>query len=524
MQQAHPTPISRRGFLELGVKGAAVVVATSLPRGLPLGQGSSGDPFTLGVASGDPLPHGVVLWTRLAPDPVAPDGRGGMPDQGVGVEWQVSSDESFKKIVRTGAERAEPKLAHSVHVEVEGLEAGREYFYRFRSGSKISPVGRTKTAPRAGTRTERMSFAFASCQLYESGYYSAYRDMVQKDLDLVVHLGDYIYAETYLGPAAPRPHDGPEAKRLHEYRNRYALYKTDVDLQAAHAMFPWIVTFDDHEVENDWADDNPENDVSRDRFLRRRAAALKAFYEHMPVRKSSLPHGPDMAMYRRVAFGDLARFEVLDTRQYRSDQPCGDPPPGSVGSPDCEKRGDPDLTMTGPAQERWLLEGLSRSEARWNVLANQVMVAEFDYDSGPGRAFNMDQWDGYPKARRRILGFLKERQPSNPIVITGDWHTSWVNDLKEDFRDPDSKIVATEFLGPSITTPSLWSAEVTSALPENPHVRFFDGNFHGYVHCSVTRDLWRSDYRAVTASSPDESAVTLTSWVVENGKPGAAPA
>jgi alkaline phosphatase D len=529
MENARPTTINRRRLLELGGKGAIVVVAataTSFRGGhLLAAQRVPDNPFTLGIASGDPHPHGVVLWTRLAPNPLAADGRGGMPEKTVPVQWQVANDESFRRIVRRGTELARPRLAHSVHAEVDGLAAGRDYFYRFKAGSEISPVGRTKTAPATGGRAKKMAFAFASCQLYESGYYSAYRDMAEQDLDFVVHLGDYIYAETYLGAGAPRPHDPePEAKTVSAYRRRYAQYKTDPDLQAAHAASPWVVTFDDHEVQNDWADEDSQNDDPRARFLRRRAAALRAFYEHMPLRRSSLPQGPDMRIYRNFTFGDLARFGVLDTRQYRSDQPCGEPLPGSVGSPDCPDRYDPQLAMTGSKQERWLLRNLSRSRARWNVLANQVMMAEYDYDPGSDRAFNMDQWDGYPKARKRVLRFLKRRQITNPIVITGDWHSSWVNDLKGNFRDPDSATVGTEFLGPSITTPCIWAADVARALPDNPHVKFFDGNLHGYVRCTVTRDLWRSDYRAVTASSPDESATTLTSWVVEDGKPGAQPA
>ena len=321
--------IDRRTFVKLGGASAAALIfgfgpftekTWAEPR-------FSDYPFKLGVASGDPLPDGVVLWTRLAPDPL----NGGMPDKRVPVQWQVATDEAFANVVREGATFASPELAHSVHVEVGGLRPAGEYFYRFRAGSELSPVGRTKTAPAFGASVAEMNFAFVSCQQYEHGYFTAYRHMSEEDLDLVVHLGDYIYEygpNQYVAPGGNvRTHVGPEIVSLSDYRRRHAQYRTDEDLQAAHAAFPWAVTWDDHEVENNYADEIPEGGQSVEAFILRRAAAYQAYYEHMPLRRTSVPSGPDMQLYRRLTFGNLAEFNVLDTRQYRDDQAAGDGTP-----------------------------------------------------------------------------------------------------------------------------------------------------------------------------------------------------
>jgi alkaline phosphatase D len=522
-ERALAARLSRRRFLIRTGALAGLTVASQLPFDVMARPRFGGNPFTLGVASGDPTADGVVLWTRLAPDPL---NGGGMPPRQVPVQWQIATDEAMRRVVRRGTAKALPELAHSVHVEVSGLEPDRWYWYRFSVGSEDSPVGRTLTLPAHGM-SDHLRFAFVSCQDWQNGYYSAYANLAREDLDLVVHLGDYIY-EYGPDPAGPRQHDGPEVDSLASYRNRHALYKTDPQLQAAHAAFPWAVTWDDHEVENNYADAISEDNADPQRFLERRANAYQAYYEHMPLRRSSLPVGADLLLYRRLTWGDLAEFSLLDTRQYRTDQPCGD-----GLKPRCAAALAEGATMTGPEQERWLLDGLDRSGALWNVIAQQTMFAQYDFlagpgqEGGPGQLFNMDQWDGYVAARSRILNFLQNRQPSNPLVITGDIHSSWVHDIKADFADPASATLATEFVGTSISSdfPAPFIAPVAAALPDNPHTRFFDGAFRGYVRCTVDRDHWRSDFRVVpTILTPDAPVSTLASFVVENGEPGAQPA
>jgi alkaline phosphatase D len=316
-----------------------------------------------------------------------------------------------------------------------------------------------------------------------------------------------------------RSHVGREIVSLDDYRNRYALYRTDPDLRKCHALFPWVVTWDDHEVDNNYADDKPEDGMARDRFLERRANAYQAYYEHMPLRRSSLPRGSSMELYRRLKFGDLAEFSVLDTRQYRSDQPCGD-----GNKPQCPDALRDDATLLGSRQERWLFEGLQRSSARWNILAQQVMMAKVDRREGPEQAYAMDQWSGYEAARSRVLNFLQERRPSNPIVLTGDIHSNWVADLKVNFADPKSPTVGTEFVGTSITSGgdgADMQPAVQAYLPENPHVHFYN-NQRGYVRCQLTPERWQSDYRVMAAVTRKDGAIsTRATFLVENGRAGA---
>ena len=478
----------------------------------------SGYPFSLGIASGDPLPDGVVLWTRLAPEPLAADGRGGMPEESISVRWEMAADENFSRVVHQGTVRARPELAHSVHVEVEGLEPAREYYYRFKGGSEVSPVGRTKTAPALGNAVAQMRFAFASCQMYEHGYYTAYGHISEEDLDLVVHLGDYIY-EYVASSGNVRKHDGPKIFTLPEYRNRYALYRSASNLRAAHAAFPWVATWDDHEVENNCADGTPGGDRPVEEFLKRRTAAYQAYYEHMPLRRSSVPQGPDMLLRRRITYGNIAQFNVLDTRQYRDDQAAG----GGLDPPNPEQR-DPSRSITGEAQERWLFEGLSRSRSRWNVLAQQVFFAQRDLRSGPGESFAMDAWDGYLGSRNRILGFIAERRIRNAVIITGDVHNNWAADLKADFNNPNSQTVGTEFVGTSITSGgdgADTNPRAQSIVAENPHIQFFNGQ-RGYVRCVLTPESFRGDYRVVPYVSQRGAPIhTRASFEVADGQPGA---
>lgn len=477
------------------------------------------NPFQLGVASGDPAPDGFVLWTRLCLDPLH---GGGMPREDIRVEWQVAHDEGMTRVVSKGVATAAVDWAHSVHVEVEGLEPDRVYWYQFKVGKNTSPIGRTRTAPAPEALLDSFRFAFASCQKYEDGHYTAYEHMARDDLHAVIHLGDYIYENSPKRGMA-RYFDGPEIVTLEDYRTRHAIYRTDAHLQAAHAAFPWIVTWDDHEVDNNYAGSTSEvPGVERMAFLTRRANAYKAYYEHMPLRRSALPRGPNMELYRRVSFGRLAEFSVLDTRQYRSDQPCGD---GT--KPPCDDVLDPRATMLGDAQEDWLCRGLASSRARWNVLAQQVMLAPVNLAGmnlpADAALYSMDKWSGYEIARTRLLRFLTDRRVVNPIVLTGDVHCNWVNDLKVDFRKPDSPTVATEFVGTSITSRGDGSQtrdDTPSVLARNPFVKFFNDE-RGYVRCEITPDAWRTDFRAVEyVSRPGAPCLTRESFVVENGRPG----
>jgi alkaline phosphatase D len=473
-------------------------------------------PFKLGVASGDPESDGVVIWTRLAPDPIH---GGGMPAEDVRVRWQVATDEGMTKVVRKGVANASKDWGHSVHVEVQGLKPDHTYWYQFEAAGEPSPIGRTRTAPAGDVMLDRLRFAFASCQHYEAGYFNGLRHMAQEDLNVVVHLGDYIY-EGGIGKDKPRQHNSDEIITLDDYRNRYALYRSDKDLQAAHAAFPWIVTWDDHEFDNNYAGDiSEEKDVYVGSFLKRRAAAYQAYYEFMPLRRSALPHGPLMQLYRNVRYGRLAQFSVLDTRQYRTDQPCGD----RTKKP-CDEVYDPNATLLGNVQEKWLCDGLTASPAKWNILAQQVMMARVDRVPGDSVAWSMDQWAGYDVGRRRLLQFLTDHQVANPIVLTGDIHTNWVNDLKIDFDDQNAPSVATEFVGTSISSGGDGSerqdfAEKVTA--DNPFVKFFNSE-RGYVRCDVTPQKWQSDYRVTpVVTKPQSECLTRASFVVEDGEPGA---
>ncbi|MDA1275249.1 MAG: alkaline phosphatase D family protein [Verrucomicrobia bacterium] len=508
--------VNRRSFITSTSSLAAAALWSSCSfRGGRRSARFSDYPFQLGVASGDPDPFGFVIWTRLAPDPLE---GGGISKEPIEVRWQVAEDEQMTKVVKKGAMVARPEWAHSVHVEVGGLRPERWYWYQFKAGGEVSPKGRTRTMPTFDSAPDRMRFAFASCQHFETGYFTAYEHMLQEDLDLVVHLGDYIY-EGAGRPLQVRSHVGPELDSLDEYRNRYAQYKKDPALQAMHAAVPWIVTWDDHEFANNCAGAISEKDgVDPKDYLERRARAYQAYYEHMPLRWGSLPHGPDMKMYRRIAFGKLAEFFVLDTRQYRTDQPCGD---GNKAP--CDGVYDANATLLGEAQRNWLLGGLEGSGSNWNILAQQVMMARADRSPGERVAHSMDQWPGYEMERRRLLKFFNERRISNAIVLTGDIHSNWANNLIADFDELDSKIVATEFVGTSISSGGDGAREpanLEKLLSENPFVQYHNAE-RGYVRCQVSPTEWKSDYQLVEyVTRRGAPLVTRASFVVEAGRPG----
>jgi alkaline phosphatase D len=520
MPATTPGVLRRRRFLAAGGAAAALLVADRLAGAWPAPARGIGYPFTLGVASGDPDPGGVVVWTRLAPAPLLPDG--GMPARAVPVDWQVAADPRLRRILRAGTILARPGLGHAVHVEVDGLAPARTYWYRFRAAGELSPIGRTRTLPTPVASPARLALAVVSCQHYEHGYYTAYRHLAEEDLDLVLHLGDYLY-ETAPAEGQPRRHATPAPTDLAGYRQRHAQYRTDPDLQAAHAALPFVLAWDDHEVQNDYANDQSERFDPPAAFRHRRAAAYRAYWEHLPLRRRSRPHGPAARLYRRLRFGDLAELNVLDTRQYRDDQPCDT---NGVGHDQvvagCQERLDPHRTLLGTEQRRWLLGGLARSHARWNVVAQQLLMAELDRQPGPGLAHSSDGWDGYAADRARILRFLAARRPSNPVVLGGDLHSFWVTDLKLDNHQPAAATLASEFVGTSVSSSGPPYEPFRAHLADNPHVRFFDSRWRGYLRCLVDHRRWITDLRTVdTVEWPVAPVRTLASFVIQDARPGA---
>jgi alkaline phosphatase D len=521
--------IDRRRFLQaLAGMGALELALPARMRGawaqvaaVETRPSFSADPFSLGVASGYPSPDGMVLWTRLAPEPLA--NGGGMGRNAVEVKWEIAEDDAMSRIVATGTERAEAAWGHSVHVEVRGLQPGRPYWYRFNAGDAVSTVGRTRTAPAANTQADRLRFAFASCQHYEQGFYGAYRHMVKDDPDLVVFLGDYIY-EGNSSRGQVRSHNMQRPNTLADYRARYALYKSDPALQAAHAVAPWLVTWDDHEVGNDYAGDQAGNNEPAEKFMARRAIAYKAYYEHMPLPRRALPNGPNALLYASAAFGTLVSFHMLDDRQYRSAQAC--PRAGRRGSntvdiAQCAELEDKSRTLLGAEQHQWIESQLSASRTRWNILGQQSVMAQIDIKSGPGRSAWTDAWDGYPHSRQRLLDFIAARKVANPVVIGGDVHMSYVNDLKTNFDDHRSPVIASEFVGTSISSIHPTPDNMQRRVTENAHIHLAEARYRGYTRVELTPRQMKVDLRAMeNTTQPDAACSTFASFVVEDGRAG----
>jgi alkaline phosphatase D len=482
------------------------------------------NPFTLGVASGCPGSGSVTLWTRLAPEPSEIDG--GMPPVAVDLRWEVAEDEQFSSIVASGHTQALPQRAHAVHVRVSGLAPAHRYWYRFvldaspGAASRISPVGRTMTAAGPGHPLQTLRIAIASCQHYERGYFSALSHLADENPDLILFLGDYIY-ESNLSRNPVRRHWSPEPTDLAGYRLRYAQYRTDPDLQRAHAVAPWLMTWDDHEVDNDYANDRSQDLESN--FLIRRAAAYLAYFEHMPLDPDWLPKGPDMQLYRRFEFGDLVGIQMLDCRQYRSHQAC--PKPGRGGSnvvQNCAELFEPTRSLLGTKQERWLATGLRDSRVRWNLIAQSTLFAYFDLLPGPGERFWTDGWSGYPAAAQRLLNDLQASGARNPIILGGDVHCHYVADVKADYKRSDSRTIGTEFCVTSITSPGMAQGRVDSALLENPHVLLGDARRRGYLVLQIERGQARADLRVISSPRNAQATIeTLASFVVDEGRPGA---
>jgi len=491
---------------------AGLAAAAMLP---PVIGAHHHDPFTLGVASGSPRDTSVVLWTRLAPDPL---NGGGMAPGQVEVEYLLYADESLQRMVRRGTVETSEHKGHSVHVLVRGLDPGREYWYRFRYGDALSPIGRTRTTD---MKAGRARLALASCNSYESGRFAAYADMAKWAPDCVIHVGDYVYegAATPLGVMrrrigaielsleTVRQHNGSEIVTLWDYRNRYALYRSDPQLQAAHAASPWVVAMDDHEIDNNWAGDVPQDPWAQTalEFKVRKLAALQAYYEHMPIEQPPQLAGLEahLQLYGVYRFGP-AQVHVLDTRQYRSDQVCGQDFPGDEP---CEALKDPRHTMLGTTQEKWLIDSLRRSSAKYNVLASQTWFAPFRYNASPAAPrVNMDQWVGYPIERQRMIDLLASGI-GNPVVLSGDWHAAAAMRIHRDPWNARSPRVGHNFCGTSISSHCPWAGVMRAALKDNPHVDHLNGDNRGYLRCDIDSTGWRSEFRVVDDPRLADSSV-----------------
>ena len=551
--------IERRTLLKGAVATAGLVTASAFMRSARSDAWADGTLlFPLGVASGDPDEHSVVLWTRLAADPLVADGA--LPNESIAVGWEVARDSGMRRIVRHGVTVARPETGHAVRLLVGALPADEWLYYRFVGQGKYrghhSRVGRTRTFPNANPllrfrqpggehcRTEEMRFAVASCQHFIAGYYPAWADIATQDLDFVVHVGDYIYEDDNPSPLPGRSHQPVEIFSVADYRNRYALYRLDAHLQDAHARFPFIATPDDHEVDNNYAGRVAEEGApyEGDEFAERRRNAYQVYAESLPVRTLLLPNAANkFLVFRRLQFGDLADIHVLDTRQFRTDQPAEDgfgttdantdPTTAAVleqafGEKLFDAAGilDEHATLMGGVQETWLALNLLRSRAKWNVIAQQGMLMPWNLRR-TGQLFaqasaappsvlaaigtldnilNVDAWDGYQRARERLMTILGRARPPSPVVLTGDIHSAWAANLFDDFGDPaNSDVLAVEFVCSSISStflsPNSKPAHliVAAGLPDNPHIRYFNGLFRGYCLCEVDHSEWRTQYRAV---------------------------
>ena len=517
--------LPRRQWLKWAAIGSSGLV---LPRKAWMQARPGSTPFSLGLASGSPTHDGVVLWTRLmspvAHSPASP---------GVAVRWEVAHDDKFTRLAQSGQSLATPNLAYSVHAEVQGLESDRWYFYRFRVGDAISPVGRTRTFPAPDAAVASLRLAYASCQRWEHGYFSAYRHMAQENLDLVMFLGDYIYEYPRASNAVRTP-PGGWVLTLDDYRQRYATHKQDADLQAMHAACPWLVTWDDHEVQNDYAGLTVgENGPEVADFAARRSAAYQAFYEHMPVRAAVLTRavagmasGAEMRIYNRTPYGQLASLTMLDARQYKSPQVCtrdGKRGSSSVNPATCAAWNDPARTMLGAEQERWLDASWGSTQGKsvtWNIVGQQSLLGQRDWKAGPEQSLWNDGWDGYSAARTRMTDSARKHSLANLVVLGGDVHENWVGPIKADYSQPSSAAVGVEFCGTSITSRSGGNSKLAETLAENPHFVFADAERKGYGVVEISPSRIKTTLRVVSdVTRQDASIDTLAEFSVASGRP-----
>lgn len=514
------TLIHRRDFVSaLGLS----VLSCTMPGRLLANPRFAKSPFTLGVAAGDPLPNGFVLWTRLAPEPLAENG--GMPPLDVPVRWEVSEDPHFRQIVQKGQTRALAALAHSVHVEVGGLRPHRPHWYRFIvEGAGESPVGKARTAPAPDAAIDRLRLAVAGCQNFEVGYFSAFAHIAaEPDLDAVFHYGDYIYEFGPRPGVGPRVHQGDETQSLADYRQRYAQYKTDPDLQAAHAAAAFIMSFDDHEIDDNWGGIFDKDGSTPADFAKRRSAAMQAWYEHMPVRRSQVPEFGGR-MYRQLDYGQLLRMHVLDTRSHRSDQLCERPGVPRIETIDCLPVDRPDRSLLGFEQEKWLDSGLG-NQRRWNLIAQQVMMMPHDArkDGGTRPVVSADNWNGYSHSRQRLIDSIRRHDLKNVVVASGDVHQHFVGSVPVDAERPDGPSIASEFLATSISSGGTGGArhpDEHNVLDNNPHMKLIN-NQRGYQMYNIAPDRWTTEVKVMDqVDQPGGRVSTLARFAVDPARPG----
>ena len=485
---------------------------------------ASPNPFLLGVASGDPDPTSVVLWTRLISD-LTTD---------LEVALDIALDDEFGELVSSEIISALAEDAHSVHAIPDSLEPDTWYSYRFRIGEHSSPTGRARTTPDGGVTPT--SFGFSSCQNWQQGAYAAHRELATQELDFFVWLGDYIYESGPLDlgvvtAAGPRLHDSGEIATLDDYRARYALYKSDPWLQANHAARPWLVTWDDHEVDNDHAGSSSEDGQDPAAFDQRRRMAYKAWWEHQPVRGGppSLDPAEPYIIYRTHRWGDLLDLHMLDGRQFRDPQPTDGEPidlPGAANLPIqtlSPTSLNPEQSMLGLDQRQWLIDEVTGTNAIWSTLANQVYMHGISALPGNEPTVNPDSWDGYAGARRVLIEALGE-QANNLVVLTGDFHAATVADLRADPFDMSLPVVGTEFMAPAISSQFpqqlLGLAPLVVAL--NAQIQHFEPR-NGFMTCSVDETTWETTLHTVLDATDEMSQTQVTGqFRVSAGNPSLA--
>ncbi len=494
-------PLHRRALLAWAGRAAAAIALLQLfgpsrrHAGAAAPWSSRGDdPFALGVASSIAGTGALTLWTRLAPKPREPDG--GLPPKPIEVRWELAEDERFARVVRSGTVPAEPAHAHSVHVAVDGLRDGASWFYRFMAGDATSPVGRTRTPPAADADVARLRIALASCQHYEQGAFAVQREITGRDdIDFVLFVGDYIYEST--NPRyRVRAHEGPVPTTLDGYRARHAHYKLDADLRAAHVAHPWQLMWDDHEVENDYAGERGPMTDDAAAFIGRRAAAYKAYFEHLPVAPSRAPSGASMRMHDRLAWGRLADLWLLDARQYRSPQACTVPGRGGMPLYECDGFADASRSVFGREQERWLYEGLGGSKRRWKLIAQASQLSPSGVVTPLGRSLYSDSWDGYGPARERLLGAIGEHRLDNVMFLGGDVHRHLAANLRLRTGDARSPVVAREFVTSSLTTRGISETLTEAMRRDNPDIVHARSDERGYALIDIRVDRVACEFRA----------------------------